>query len=99
MTVDTKNTTKQEIKGGESDRYKEGEKKEKNKGRWKVKRKGGVRGKQRRKSGALLFAKPQSGKERPEGKPVSFHIQNYPEVISQPSTFCFCYLSLLKFSH
>ena len=39
------------------------------------------------------------GKERPEGKLVSFHIQNYPEVISQPSTFYFYYLSLLKFSH
>ena len=39
---------KQEIKGRESDRYKEGGKKEKNDGR--IKRKGGVRGKQRRKS-------------------------------------------------
>lgn len=71
------------------DTRREGESKEKGRGR----------GKQRRKSGGSAVYKTAELANRPEGKLASFHIQNYPEVISQPSTFYFCYLSLLKFSH
>lgn len=73
--------TKQEIKGGESDRIQGGKEK--------VKRKGGGGGSKGGNQGGSAVYKTAELANRPEGKLASFHIQNYLRLFHSLLLFLF----------